>query len=237
MQYDDLLQLVKTRRSIRRFKPDPVPDEDITKILEVARWAMSGANGQPWEFVVVKDAETRKKILDIYSANRELGHEIEKTRLPELWQPVAAAPLGKPPTFKDAPVIIVIAGDPRTVQATVLAAHFTGVGATVFVENLTTTTLLIHLAAASLGLGAQWVSISHAYEGSLKALLGIPEIYQILTIVPIGYPAFKPATIYRRELKEMTHWDSYDKARYRSPAEVIAYIARLRKLTKPGYDV
>jgi nitroreductase len=55
MQIDDFLELVKSRRSIRVFKPDPVPRETIEKILEAARWAMSGANGQPWEFVVVQD--------------------------------------------------------------------------------------------------------------------------------------------------------------------------------------
>jgi nitroreductase len=48
MNIEQFLELAKKRRSIRRFKPDPVPDEIIQKILEAARWAMSGANGQPW---------------------------------------------------------------------------------------------------------------------------------------------------------------------------------------------
>ena len=47
MNYDSLLELVKKRRSIRRFKPDPIPDENIEKIIEVARWAPSGFNMQP----------------------------------------------------------------------------------------------------------------------------------------------------------------------------------------------
>ena len=54
--YDTLLELVKTRVSVRNLKPDPIPDDYVTKVLEVGRWAMSGANGQPWDFVVVKDA-------------------------------------------------------------------------------------------------------------------------------------------------------------------------------------
>ena len=58
--YDMLLDLVKTRHSVRKFKPDPIPDDTIDKILEVARWAMSGANSQPWEFIVVTDPRPRK---------------------------------------------------------------------------------------------------------------------------------------------------------------------------------
>jgi len=47
MQIDEFLELVKKRRSIRRFKPDPIPEECVMKILEAGRWAMSGANAQP----------------------------------------------------------------------------------------------------------------------------------------------------------------------------------------------
>jgi nitroreductase len=60
MEYESLLELVKTRRSIRRFKPDPVPDEYIDKIIEVARWAPSGYNTQPWDFVIIKDKKLKR---------------------------------------------------------------------------------------------------------------------------------------------------------------------------------
>lgn len=69
MEFDDFLKVIRSRRDIWSFKTDPVPDEYIDKILEVVRWAMSGANGQPWEFVVVKNAELREKIVDIYRIN------------------------------------------------------------------------------------------------------------------------------------------------------------------------
>jgi nitroreductase len=54
MNYEDFLELAKKRRSIRRFKSDPIPDEYIGKIIEAARWAPSGGNSQPWEFIVIK---------------------------------------------------------------------------------------------------------------------------------------------------------------------------------------
>src|SRR6266702_4101048 len=73
--YDTLIELVRNRVSVRNLKPDPIPDEYVDKILEIGRWAMSGANGQPWEFVVVKDP---KKVLFDF---RVLHHH-EFPRLP-----------------------------------------------------------------------------------------------------------------------------------------------------------
>lgn len=49
----EFFKVVKKRRSIRSFKPDPIPEGAVEQILDAARWAISGANGQPWEFVVV----------------------------------------------------------------------------------------------------------------------------------------------------------------------------------------
>ena len=54
MQFEGFAQVVKSRRTIRRFTADPIPDDYIEKILDVARWAPSGANSQPWEFIVIK---------------------------------------------------------------------------------------------------------------------------------------------------------------------------------------
>jgi nitroreductase len=62
-QYDCLLNLVKKRRTIRQFRSDPVPDEYITKIIEVARWAPSAFHTQPWEFVIIKNQDIKNKIV------------------------------------------------------------------------------------------------------------------------------------------------------------------------------
>jgi len=63
--YDVLLEIARKRRTIRRFKPDPIPDEFITKIIDVARWAPSGFHTQPWEFVVITEKELRQKIVGL----------------------------------------------------------------------------------------------------------------------------------------------------------------------------
>jgi nitroreductase len=58
----EVLEAIKTRRSIRRFKKEPVPLELIEKLLEAGRWAPSSANTQPWEFIVITDPEIKKRI-------------------------------------------------------------------------------------------------------------------------------------------------------------------------------
>ena len=64
--YDVLYRIMTTRMSVRRIKPDPIPDEYIEKILEAGRWAMSGANGQPWEYLVLKDPNKKKELYDAF---------------------------------------------------------------------------------------------------------------------------------------------------------------------------
>ncbi len=241
MQIDEFMELAKKRRSIRRFKPDPFPDEFIEKMLEATRWAMSGANAQPWELIVVKDKETKNQIVDLVAEDHRYAWEIEQTRIEELRHPAyrGEGRHGEPTvTFKDAPVFIVICGDARRVQATVLAAHFMiteGGPLAHFLKNIANATQMLHLAAAACGLGAQWVSISKAVEPRLKELLEVPPELSIHTIVPIGYPDYKPAPSYRRELKEIVHYEKYDRAKYSSGDDILNFIVNLRKRTQPSY--
>ena len=67
-----LFEAIYSARSLRRFKPDPVPDDVITKVLDAAIRAPSGSNQQSWEFVVIKDAAQRKKIGDVYRKGGEI---------------------------------------------------------------------------------------------------------------------------------------------------------------------
>ncbi len=66
----DLFKAIEERRSIRKFKPDPIPDDNLKKILEAGRLAPSGGNRQPWMFVVVRNAE-KKKALSTASNNQK----------------------------------------------------------------------------------------------------------------------------------------------------------------------
>ena len=62
----DLVEAIKTRRSIHKFKPEPVPADKLDAILEAARWSPSGGNTQPWHFVVFGDASLKGAIAGLF---------------------------------------------------------------------------------------------------------------------------------------------------------------------------
>jgi nitroreductase len=235
VEIDQLTELVRKRRSIRRYKPDPIPDEYVEKIIEVARWAMSGANGQPWEYIVIKDQKVKEKFLDIYRQHRASIDMLESTRIEKYRHHAPALIKDGAPVFKDAPVFIAVCGDSRTIQASVLAASVYDPETHVFHFNLANTTMLIHLAAASLGLGSQWVSISNHVEPDLRAALGVPNMFRIYVVIPIGYPAYEPPQGWRRQASEITHYDRYDMSKFRSDEQIVEFIENLRKKAAPAY--
>ena len=73
MDYESFLELVTRRRSTHAYKPDPVPDDYVDKIIEAARWAPSGANSQPWEFIIVKKKDLRGHIVEIFKEQGEIS--------------------------------------------------------------------------------------------------------------------------------------------------------------------
>jgi len=237
MQIDGFLKLVRERRSMRRFKTDAVPRECIENIVEAARWAMSGANAQPWEFVAVTDAPLRRRIIDASLEARREVYAMERERLPELRHShYHHAPMS--PNFEDAPVLIVVLGDRRTYQATVLAAHYlNGEGGTdaTYLKNIANATQNMHLAAAATGLGSQWISVSYIWGQAIKGILNIPEVLDVHTIVAVGYPAYQPPTPYRRQLKDILHYNAYDKSKYRSGEDVQQFLHTLRQRTEAAY--
>ena len=238
MHIHDFLEMVKERRSIRKFKPDQIPDEYIEKIMEAGRWAMSGANAQPWEFIVVKDQETKNKIAYASLELRKEQYVIEMTRLEELRHPLVSRPPTMP-GFKDAPVLIVVIGDKRTFQATVLATNFiAGEGGPggAYIKSMANAVTHMHQAAAILGLGSQWVSLNRIWEESVKTILDIPVVLDVHTIVAIGYPAYVPKRAYRRDLPEMVHYEKYDRSKFRSGEDIIQYLKHLRKQTQAAYE-
>jgi len=237
MNIDQFLELARKRRSIRQFKPDPVPEELIWKILEAARWAMSGANGQPWEFIVVRDRKIVKKLYEAGAESEKQTAAIESSRTDEMRQPwYRNLPDSIPPSrFSNAPVIIAVLGDPRTAQATTLNRLTDR--RWVVDENIANATQIIHLAAAACGLGSQWVTVDRYYEDLIRPALGVPAILRIFSLVPIGSPAMEPKNPYRRDLQEIVHFDTYDMAKYRSHEAVQAFIRDLRRHSLPAYPL
>jgi 5,6-dimethylbenzimidazole synthase len=237
MSIDDFLTFLHHRRSIRRFKPYTVPAETIEKVLEAGRWAMSGANAQPWEFVVVRDTKTRDRLAESWFEPHKEMYAIEQSRITELRLPPLRE-FATSPAWKEAPVLIAVVGDRRTYQATVLGASFLvteGAADAIYLKNMANATQNLNMAAAAAGLGAMWISITQAWSDSIKRILDIPDVLEVHTMIAMGYSAYEGKAAARRPLKEIVHYESYDMSKYRSAEYIQQFIYDLRKNTERPY--
>ncbi|MCK4416965.1 MAG: nitroreductase family protein [Candidatus Latescibacteria bacterium] len=69
----DIHQTIKERKSVRRYRPDPVPAEKLDAVLDAIRLAPSGRNAQPWRFIVVRDAGLKEKLVEACNGQRFVG--------------------------------------------------------------------------------------------------------------------------------------------------------------------
>ncbi len=237
MDYDSLLELLKNRRSIRRFKLDPVPDEYVDKIIEAARWAPSGFNSQPWEFVVVRKQELKDRIVQLIDGpkSQRIRAEAEATREPWQGPPWRPPPRGVtdysgPMDYSKAPVFIALLGDTRTRAGMPMKLRFDDQSwRKVFNSGLASAFLYMHLAATTLGLASQWIwygdPLAHCL---LKDHLGIPMEMEVYDIMAVGYPALKPRPKLMRAKEKMVHYDYCGEKDFRTDEEVRDYIRRNR---------
>ena len=210
-EYNGLLELVKKRRTNRRFRQDPVPDEYITKIVDVARWAPSGFHTQSWEFVVVRKKDVKDKIVGI----------LEKYG-PPIKNPAGETSGG---SFRDAPVFIILFCDWRArVGLPAGARQRDDLVANIFCSGMAGAFLYMHLAAASLGLASQWYSAAGGpdSEREIKKLLGVPEPLKIYDMMALGHAAQPPIPKEVRPLEDMIHYDDCGLQDFRTDAEVTA---------------
>jgi len=225
MKIDDLRLLVEQRRSIRGYDENREVAEDAVKnILDCARWAPSGGNGQPWEFIVVRDKETRYRIADYYMKQMEQKREMDLA--------VRGTAKMTGDGFRHAPVHIIILGDPRVKESYPIRTKLEKAESH-FITGLANATLLIHLAAASMGLASQYVSDANSpyLETMLKVLLKIPEPLRVYHLVPIGYAKSQVTAPPRRRLDDMVHYESYEMTKYRTDETMEEFV---RTLTLQG---
>lgn len=192
----EFFPLAHSQRAHRFLRPDPVPDELVERILDVATKAPSAQNAQPWEFVVVRDPEVRGQIAD-HTRRAWEGGGREATR-PEVdtyqWRDVdewATGALGV------APALIVVCGDTRTMDVSRL-------GSSIFpaVQN-------ILLAALDLGLGSLLSTLPVVSADAARAILALPDHLVPLAVVPVGHPARRLGPPTRIPFADKTHRDRY----------------------------
>lgn len=239
--YENFLKLMKYRRSIRKFKPDPIPEDYVTKILDAAHFSMSGGNSQPWEFIIISDPEIKGKLADAYQMDYEQAWNLELMRATQYRHPALNVPAeGKNKAllaathWANAPVIIAVLEDPRKQFGSVLAAFQPPI-VEVLSASMGHLSMSIHLAAASLGLGSQRLDIN--IQQPFREMLGYPEPLILNILVPIGYRAYEPGPPQRIPLKELVHINRYDMKKYMRNEEFLKRLERIRKLGAQGYQV
>jgi len=203
----DVSEAIRKRRSIRKFKLDPIPEEKIRLLLESARLAPSGTNTQPWRFIVIKDNDTKKKLQEAAHNQRHIGRApviivccadlkafkefpervdelIESGALPERTREVFIPYLKK-------------GMDTVTKDALMVAA---AANVAIAVEHIV-------LQAVEIGLGTCWV---RWYEDNkVKEILDIPEHVEVMALLPIGVPDEDPSRRPRLELDQLVYGEKY----------------------------
>jgi nitroreductase len=221
-----LFEAIHSARSLRRLKPDPVPEALITKILDAAIRAPSGGNTQNWAFVVVRDPEQRQALGMIYRKASDIAKAMYAARgrpphLTErqfarmmaagahLWQhmgeaPVLLLPCGRRP---DLPPRAALPPDIAAGWEDEVAYADRIRGASIYpaVQN-------VILVCRALGLGTVITTNHIRCEAEVKALLDIPGDVDTFALMPIGWPIDRFGPLTRRPLAEVAHADRWGTA-------------------------
>ena len=204
----DFFDVARTQRAMRRLHSDPIADEDLWTILETAIMAPSGGNRQPWNFVVIRDADAKTKIAAWYleAWNKAYGGATRDAMLGD-------AAMAK--TFKSADYLANHLADvPVLVLATIKKDMFAigpTLGASIYpaVQNLM-------LAARALGLGTALTTLHKLHEADVKQLLGIPDDVETMALIPVGRPRGQFGRPNRLPVEKVVYWDGWGKQRTRS---------------------
>ena len=187
----DIFEAINTRRSIRKYKPDPVDEKDLKTVLEAALWAPSWANTQCWRYIIVRDPDIKARVADT----------LQRVQFGDDWLENAAAQ-----AIVQAPVLVVacaqqgIAGfQPDGAPATP-RGDWLLFDVALSIQNLC-------LAARSLGMGTVIVG---AFDSQKTGeVLDVPEGYTVVTMTPLGYPDHTGQPPPRKGLDEIVYKEKY----------------------------
>ena len=203
-----LVEAIYSLRAMRRLLPDPVSDEDLRFLVDAATQAPSASNTQQWAFIVVTDAEQRRRLGEIY---REVGRAVIRDqalasgRLSPATEKVYRGAMVLVEGMGSAPALIVVAARGGHPHDAVQAAAWYG---SLFpaVQNLM-------LAARSRGLGTTLTTLHKLREADVKAVLGIPDGWETVALIPVGHPRGRFGPVLRAPSAQVTHWDRWGNQR------------------------
>lgn len=228
IRYEALMDVINSRITTREFDASmEIPRKHYEMILDAARNAPSGANVQPWHFIVITKQETKDKITDYFVGEQKRRAKL-KMKFPT-------------PNYKGlatAPGFIVVVTDFRWVKAfpvlkdddSELNKMYIENAERILLQSVAASTMSAHLAAAALGYNVWWITAIGQQEAqeAMKPLLGIPDELSVLDIMCFGPPKKEPYKRWKKELHEIINWDRFDPKHFMSDAAIEEWIKNQR---------
>ncbi len=181
-------------RAIRRLKPDPISDSDLATILDAARQAPNGANQQEWHFVVLRDAEVRKRFGELYREAWWAKRKDNGYNSPEELPAHYRSPMGLAESIGEAPVILLVCATQPGFRESVIPAT----------QNML-------LAARALGIGGTISTLHASVVERVAELVNLPPDVTIVYSIPLGYPKGRFGPVTRKPLAEIVSQDTWGK--------------------------
>jgi nitroreductase len=212
MEFEKLAELIKSRRSVRKFQDKPVPEDLLLKALELATWAPNGGNFQPWRFLIVTNKELIRKMADAVKGKTDLvcswADSAEFGEIVERWRrscdffrhaPVCIAVLmGKYISAADR--ILSTRGEGDAVATEIRECRELGNSSLQSVAAAVTNLLLV---LHSFGLGATWMAAPQTAKKEIEDLLHVSPEWDFVDLIPVGYPAETPKVRPRKPVAEV----------------------------------
>lgn len=200
---ENFWEVLRTRRSIRKFKSTPVPDEDIRNIIEAATLAPSGGNRQNWHFVVVKSRDLINRMKDaVGQVVDELASRMESPKAKQEFLNYS----NYFTVFGQAPVVIAIVMKSYDSMTVRLLNRYLKKGeykTTAGIQGVCAATENLLLAAHALGYGGCWMTGPLIAKEKLESQLGINSPDELIALIPIGVPDEGPKMPPRKDINEV----------------------------------
>ena len=198
MTRTDLHAFLRTRRSIRRFKPDPVPDSVIREILQTATFAPSAHNRQPWRFVVLTDSAAKAHLADEMA--NQFQRDLERDKLPA---EEISKKLGRSrERINNAPVVIVLCVDMTEMDA-YPDTQRKKAEYIIATQSAANAGMQLLLAAHAEGLGGVWVCSPMFAQEIVQKALSLAQHWEPQAMFLLGYPLEIPAEKKKKKIEEV----------------------------------
>jgi nitroreductase len=226
-RYNALMDVIRNRMTNRAFVQNyDVPREHFEMILEAARHAPSGANAQPWHYIIVNDPTVREALTKCF-----LDEQQHRAKLH------MGFPTPNYSGVKTAPGLVVVCCDYRFVRAFPVLLDgcaedklYQQNAERILLQSVAASTMSAHLAAAALGYAVWWITAvgQEDIQAKIKPLLGVPQDLSIIDIMCFGPPLKPSYKRWKKTLDQIVNWERFNPTNYMTAEQIDEWIENTR---------